>query len=83
MRPIPSNPENQAFAAWVERRMAERRISNRVLALRAGTDHSTISRIRTGKRVVSFVTAIRIIQALGGSDQFLAELFPLDPAEPE
>ena len=45
--------------------MAERRISQRALAMRSGIDHSTISRLLARGRVPSLSTAIAIVRILG------------------
>jgi transcriptional regulator with XRE-family HTH domain len=54
-----------AFARWLAAELRARRMSQRVLAVESGVDHSTISRIARGDRIPSLATATRIVGALG------------------
>ena len=45
--------------------MAERRITQRALAMRTGIDHSTISRLLAHRHMPSLSTAIAIVKILG------------------
>jgi transcriptional regulator with XRE-family HTH domain len=54
------------FGGWVRDAMARRGISQRVLAMRTGVSHSTISRLVTGDRTPSLSTALAIIRVLAG-----------------
>ncbi|MEK7159884.1 MAG: helix-turn-helix transcriptional regulator [Patescibacteria group bacterium] len=42
----------------------DRRLSQRALARKAGLDHSSISKIETGKRISSFSTVFKLSRAL-------------------
>ncbi|MFN8620627.1 MAG: helix-turn-helix transcriptional regulator [Chloroflexota bacterium] len=53
------------FGAWLGRVLARRGISQRMLAMRSGVDHSTISRIVSGEHEPTFVTAALLAAALG------------------
>jgi DNA-binding XRE family transcriptional regulator len=53
------------FNGWLRDAMAERRLSQRALAMRTGISHSTISRLITGDRIPSLSTAIAIVRVLG------------------
>ena len=46
--------------------MERRRMSQRMLALRSGLNHATISRLLTGTRDPSLSTALALIRALDG-----------------
>lgn len=52
------------FRRWMCAVMAERRMTQRMLAMRSGVDHSTISRIASGERIPSLHTAQRVAAAL-------------------
>lgn len=57
--------EAETFRAWLQAEMRRRRLSQRMLAHRAGINHSTISRILTSPSVPSLPTAMRLAAALG------------------
>lgn len=52
------------FAGWLRDEMAQHRVSQREVALRAGLDHSALSRILRGREPY-FRTAVRLAGALG------------------
>ena len=52
------------FARWLRENMAERRMTIRMLALRAGVDHSTISRIMNEARDPRLSTALALLRVL-------------------
>jgi transcriptional regulator with XRE-family HTH domain len=54
-----------AFARWLAAELRARRMSQRVLAVQSGVDHSTIARILRSDRIPSLATATRIGEALG------------------
>jgi len=54
-----------AFARWLAAELRARRMSQRVLAVQSGLDHSTIARILRSDRIPSLATATRIVEALG------------------
>jgi transcriptional regulator with XRE-family HTH domain len=54
------------FAGWLEQAMARRRMSQRMLALRSGLNHATISRLLTSTRDPSLSTALALIRTLEG-----------------
>lgn len=53
------------FPAWLAAELLRRRMSQRVLALRCGIDHSTISRVVSGERAPLLVTARALLEGLG------------------
>ena len=61
---IPPRVADGDFGGWLRDMMAARRISQRVLAMRSGISHSTISRLLRGDRSPSLTTAIAILQVL-------------------
>jgi transcriptional regulator with XRE-family HTH domain len=61
---LPSRITDGDFGGWLRDAMAERRISQRTLAMRTGLDHSTISRLLKHGTSPSFGTAIAIIKIL-------------------
>ena len=55
------------FVAWVRSEMERRGISQRVVAKRAGINHSGLSRLlRGGGGTMRFATAVALARALGG-----------------
>ena len=52
------------FAGWLRDEMKSRRITARMLAHRAGVDHTTIYRLTIGERQPSLATAVAIIRVL-------------------
>ncbi|HEY7526532.1 MAG TPA: helix-turn-helix transcriptional regulator [Candidatus Limnocylindria bacterium] len=61
---IPPRWLEDDFAAWLQERMGERGISQRMLALRAGVSHSSVSRLLSGDRSPSLPTAIALLRVL-------------------
>jgi DNA-binding XRE family transcriptional regulator len=61
---IPPRWLEDDFAAWLQERMEERGISQRMLALRAGVSHSSVSRLLSGDRSPSLPTAIALLRVL-------------------
>ena len=62
---LPKRIADGDFSGWLREAMAERRVTQRALAMRTGVNHSTISRIVSGKRVPSLRTAIAIFAVVG------------------
>jgi DNA-binding XRE family transcriptional regulator len=56
------------FAGWLREAMAGRRMSQRMLAMRAGVSHATISRLLKGHREPSLSTALALMSALERPD---------------
>ncbi len=52
------------FAGWLRDAMAARGMSQRMLAMLTGMDHSTISRLASGDRVPTLDTALALIRVL-------------------
>lgn len=52
------------FNAWLRGRLKEQRISQRLLGLQSGVNHSTISRLIKGDRIPSLGTATKLARAL-------------------
>jgi hypothetical protein len=50
------------FAGWLGEVMAERRLSARVVAMRTGIDHSTITRLLQGERQPSLATLLALLR---------------------
>lgn len=61
---LPAQVTEGDFGGWVREAMARRGISQRVLAMRTGISHSTISRLVAGNRTPSLPTALAIIRVL-------------------
>jgi DNA-binding XRE family transcriptional regulator len=61
---IPPRWLEDDFAAWLQERMEERGISQRMLAMRAGVSHSSVSRLLSGDRSPSLPTAIALLRVL-------------------
>jgi transcriptional regulator with XRE-family HTH domain len=62
---LPSRIAAGDFGGWIRDAMAERRITQRALAMRTGIDHSTISRLIARGHMPSLGTAIAIVKVLG------------------
>jgi DNA-binding XRE family transcriptional regulator len=62
---LPGRITEGDFGGWLRDAMAERRITQRALAMRTGIDHSTISRLLARDRTPSLSTAIAIVKVLG------------------
>ena len=57
--------EDRLFIAWVRQVMSARGLTQRQVAMLAGVDHSTISRLLKGERVgLKYVTALHLYRAL-------------------
>jgi transcriptional regulator with XRE-family HTH domain len=61
---LPSRIADGDFGGWLRDAMAERRISQRTLAMRTGINHSSISRLLNGSHLPSLGTAIAILKVL-------------------
>ena len=61
---IPSRWLEDDFAAWLQERMELRGMSQRMLALRAGVSHSSVSRLLSGDRSPSLPTALALLRVL-------------------
>ena len=59
---LPSRIINGDFSGWLRDEMAQRRITQRALAMRTGIDHSSISRLLARDRIPSLSTAIAIVK---------------------
>lgn len=53
------------FADWLRERMGERGVTQRMLALRSGVNHSTISRLLDDDRRPTLATALALLLVLG------------------
>jgi transcriptional regulator with XRE-family HTH domain len=59
--------EDRLFIAWVRQAMSARGLTQRQVAMLAGVNHSTISRLLRGERVgLKYATALRLYRALEG-----------------
>ena len=57
--------EDRLFIAWMRHAMAGRGLTQRQVAMLAGVNHSTISRLLTGDRTgLRYATALRVYRAL-------------------
>ena len=61
---VPPRALNGDFAGWLRDEMTARRMTARMLGLRAGVDHTTVYRLAIGERQPSLATAVRIIRVL-------------------
>jgi DNA-binding XRE family transcriptional regulator len=61
---VPQRVLDGDFAGWLRDEMASRHMSMRMLAVRAGVDHTTIYRLATGERQPTLATAVAIIRVL-------------------
>ena len=52
------------FAAWLQERMDERGLTQRMLALRSGVNHSTISRLINSNRQPNLSSALALLRVL-------------------
>jgi DNA-binding XRE family transcriptional regulator len=62
---LPSEWLEGRFADWLAERMAERQLTQRMVALRAGVDHATVSRLLRERRQPSLPTALALLRVLG------------------
>ena len=60
-----STTSSRAFNQWLQVQLRARKLTQRQLAQKSGVDHSTISRLMSGNRVPSLLTATRIAHGLG------------------
>jgi transcriptional regulator with XRE-family HTH domain len=68
-----SRPDAELFKEWLQRQLKVRRMSQRQLAMKAGIDHSCISRLLRGGRVPSLRTAASLARAIEQTDHDLPE----------
>jgi transcriptional regulator with XRE-family HTH domain len=61
---IPPRWLEDDFAAWLQESMKQRGMSQRMLALRAGVSHSSVSRLLSGDRSPSLPTALALLRVL-------------------
>ena len=61
---VPPRVLNGDFAGWLRDEMTARRMTARMLAVRAGVDHTTVYRLTVGERQPSLATAVAIIRVL-------------------
>jgi transcriptional regulator with XRE-family HTH domain len=61
---VPPRVLSGDFSGWLRDEMTARRLTSRMLAARAGVDHSTIYRLTIGERQPSLATAVAILRAL-------------------
>ena len=69
---IPPRWLEDDFAAWLEESMKQRGMSQRMLALRAGVSHSSVSRLLSGDRSPSLPTALALLRVLANEPRALA-----------
>jgi transcriptional regulator with XRE-family HTH domain len=62
---IPDRMADGDFAGWLRDAMAERGMTQRVLAQLSGVDHSTISRLLWTTRQPTLGTAVALLRVLG------------------
>jgi transcriptional regulator with XRE-family HTH domain len=62
---VPPRVRRGDFGGWLQDVMAARGMSQRVLAMRTGINHSTISRLATNQRTPTLATAVAIFEVLG------------------
>jgi transcriptional regulator with XRE-family HTH domain len=62
---LPQRIVDGDFGGWLRDAMRSRRLSTRAVAMRAGVDHSTISRLMRNAREPVLSTAIRLLRLLG------------------
>ena len=74
---VPSAWFEDRFGEWLRVRMAERGVTQRMVALRSGVSHSTISRLIDRDRRPSLSTALALLRVLGsepaGSERIIRE----------
>jgi transcriptional regulator with XRE-family HTH domain len=61
---IPQRVVDGDFAGWLRDAMADRGMTTRVLEMRAGVDHTTISRLRRGANAPTLTTAVALLRVL-------------------
>ena len=62
---LPARVREGDFGGWMRDQMAARGISMRVLAMRTGISHTTISRLAADVRAPTLATAVAIVEVLG------------------
>lgn len=62
---LPARVTGGDFSGWLRDTMAQRGMSQRVLAMRTGISNSTISRLAANERTPTLTTAVAIVQVLG------------------
>jgi hypothetical protein len=62
---LPARVLDGDFAGWLQDAMHARRISTRVLAMRVGVHHTTISRLLHDNRDPQLSTVIALVRVLG------------------
>ena len=61
---VPRRVLDGDFAGWLRDEMKSRRMTGRMLAHRAGVNHTTIYRLTLGERQPTLATAVAIIRVL-------------------
>lgn len=54
------------FAGWLREAMAARRVSARMVGMRTGINHSTITRVLQGDRDPTLSTVVALLRFFGG-----------------
>jgi transcriptional regulator with XRE-family HTH domain len=62
---IPSRVLDGDFAGWLRDAMRARRLSARLVGMRTGINHSTVTRLLQGERQPSLATALALLRLLG------------------
>ena len=75
--PGPGSSEQADFVSWLQFHMRERRLTQRMIAARAGLDHSTISRLLSGDRAPTWATVELLASALGVDPPMRRETSPV------
>jgi transcriptional regulator with XRE-family HTH domain len=63
---IPPRIIDGDFAGWLRDAMASRRLSARVVGMRTGINHSTITRLLHGGREPTLATVVALLRLFGG-----------------
>lgn len=66
---IPDRIAAGDLAGWLTDEMARRRMSQRMLALRAGVNHSTLSRLMAGDREPLLSTVLAVVRVLAPTEE--------------
>lgn len=85
--------KGEAFAAWLDATMSNKRVMGRVLAEKVGVNDSAVSRWRAGTAVPAMDTLVRIAEVFGEEplrlavtagllDARVAHVDPLEPPAP-
>jgi transcriptional regulator with XRE-family HTH domain len=59
---IPPRWVHGDFAGWLSEAMSSRGLSARVVAMRTGINHSTVTRLALGERQPTLATAVALLQ---------------------